>query len=123
MIEPGRAMRRRRAALSLPGVQGEVVVVAAGCEKCRLAAIALLQLEAENAGVESERPVEVGDLEVDMPDTGARMDRPRRELRLDEGKGAVEWHDGVPLLDLLLPQRAPATRAVPVKGRNEGRHA
>ena len=74
VIEAGRAGRRRRAALALPGVEADVVVIAAGRDEGRLRAHALHQLEAEHAAIEGERAVEVGDLEVDVADPGAGMD-------------------------------------------------
>ena len=74
VVEPGVALRRRRAAEALPGVEADVVVVAAGREEGGLVAVLLLQLEAEHAGVEGDRPVEVGDLQVDMPDPGSGRD-------------------------------------------------
>ena len=52
-----------------------MVVVAAGRDEGRLVAEALLQLEAEHAAVEVERAVDVGDLEVDVADVDAGVDR------------------------------------------------
>src|SRR4051794_24447865 len=52
VVEPGRPGRRRRAALRLPGVEAEVMVVAAGGEKERLVADAADDVEAEHADVE-----------------------------------------------------------------------
>jgi len=72
VVEPGVARRRRGAAEAVPGVEAEVVVVAAGGEERRLAAVALLQLEAEHAGIEGDGAVEVGDLEMHVPDASAR---------------------------------------------------
>ena len=51
------------------------MVVAAGRDERRLAAEPAGQLEAEHALVERERAVEVGDLEVDVADVGARVER------------------------------------------------
>src|SRR3954447_20715182 len=73
--EAGRARWRRRAALRLPRVQPEVVVVAARGDEGRLLAVAMLELEAEHAAVEVERAVDVGDLQVHVPDVHARIDR------------------------------------------------
>ena len=73
--EPGRPRRRRRAALALPGVEPDVVVVAAGAQEDRLVAVAHRLLEAEHVAPEAERAVEVGDLEVDVADVHARIDR------------------------------------------------
>src|SRR5581483_7731379 len=78
-VEPGRPGRRRRAALRLPGVQRDVVVVAAGGEEDGLLAVAVRDVEAEHAVPELERPIEVGDLEVDVTDVDARVDAHRHE--------------------------------------------
>ena len=50
------------------------MVAAGGDEGCVLA-VAMLELEAEDAAVEAERAAEVGDLQVNMPDVHARIDR------------------------------------------------
>ena len=52
-----------------------MVVVAAGGDEGRLVAQPLLELEAEHPAVEVERAVEVGDLEVDVADVDAGIDR------------------------------------------------
>jgi hypothetical protein len=52
-----------------------VVVVAAGRDEGYLLAEALLQLESEHAAVEGEGAIEVGDLEVDVADVDAGIDR------------------------------------------------
>ena len=51
------------------------MVVAAGREERRLVADPLLELEAEHVAVESESPVDVGDLQVDVTDVGAGVYR------------------------------------------------
>ena len=63
--------------LRLPGVEADVVVVAAGRDEGGLVADPLLQLEAEHAAVELERAVEVGHFEVDVADVDAGIDRVR----------------------------------------------
>src|SRR5438128_11960324 len=65
---------RRMAALALPGIETDVVMIAAGRNKCRARAHTLRQLEAEHAAIEAERAVEVGDLQVHMPDPRASDD-------------------------------------------------
>jgi hypothetical protein len=52
-----------------------VVVVATGRDEDRLVAVARLLLEAEDADVEVEGALEVGDLEVHVADVHARIDR------------------------------------------------
>ena len=51
------------------------MVVAAGGDEGRVVADPLLQLEAEHAAVEVQRPVEVGHFEVDVADVDAGVDR------------------------------------------------
>ena len=50
------------------------MVVVAGGDEGRLLAQPLLQVEAEDADVERERPLDVRDLEVDVADVDARID-------------------------------------------------
>src|SRR4051794_30053794 len=72
------SIRRRSASASaapaLPGVEADVVVVAAGRDEGGLGAIALHQREAEHAAIEIEGALDVGDLEVDVADPGAGRD-------------------------------------------------
>ena len=82
VVEAGGAGRGRLAAEALPGVEADVVVVAAGGEEGGGVADALGDLEAEDAVVEGEGAVEVGDLEVDVADAG---------LRVDGGWALMEW--------------------------------
>ena len=55
------------------------MVVATGRDEGGVVADPLLQLEAEHAAVEVERPVEVGHFEVDVADVDTRIDRVRRQ--------------------------------------------
>ena len=70
--QPGGARRRRMAAFAFPGVEPDVMVIAAGRNERRTGAHPLHQLEAEHAAIKPQRAFEVGDLEMDMPDPGAR---------------------------------------------------
>lgn len=70
-MKKARAAPRRRCALALPGVERDVVVIVAGRDK-RGAAGALLQREAQNPAVEAERPVEVGDIQMHVPEVRRR---------------------------------------------------
>ena len=56
------------AAFAFPGVESDVVVIAAGRDERRTGAHALLQLETEHAAVKPKRAVEVGDFQMHMPD-------------------------------------------------------
>ncbi len=51
------------------------MVIAPGGDEGRLVAEPLCQRKAENAGVERQRPVEIGHLEMDMTDFHAGIDR------------------------------------------------
>ena len=72
--QPGGAWRRRMAALAFPGVEADVMVIAAGRNERRTGAHPLHHLEAEHAAIEPQRAFEIGDLEMDMPDAGAGND-------------------------------------------------
>jgi hypothetical protein len=74
VVEAGAARGWRRPAGALPGVETDVVVVAAGREECRLTAEPLLQLEPEHIAVERERSVQVGNLEMHVADADLRID-------------------------------------------------
>ena len=79
--QPRRAGRRRLSAAALPGVEADMVVVAAGRDEGRLAAVALHQFEAEHAAIEGEGAVEIGHLQVDVADGDAGPDRSHRPDR------------------------------------------
>src|SRR6266508_1765306 len=76
VVEAGRPGWRRGAALRLPGVEPDVMVIVAGREESRLVAHPLLLLEPEDVSVERECAVEVGDLQVNMPDVHSGVDWP-----------------------------------------------
>src|SRR5205085_6567661 len=92
VIEAGGAGRRRRAAEAVPGVERDVVVIAAGREEGRLAAAPLGELEAQDVAIKRQRTIEVGDLEVHMADTHAVGDGARRDA---VGKGLEAGGHGV----------------------------
>src|ERR1051325_6727638 len=63
------------------------MVVAAGRDEGRLVADSLHQVEAQDVAGEGERAVDVGDLQVDVPDVDSRI----------EAHGADDsWADGTP---------------------------
>ena len=74
MVEAGRAYGGRRPTAALPGVEPDVMVVAAGRDKRRPVAESLHQLETQHVAVELQSPVEIRDLEVYVPDRDARID-------------------------------------------------
>src|SRR5580704_7238110 len=84
MVKPGGAGRRRRAAAALPGVEPDMVVVAAGRDEGG-AGPAGGQREAEHAAIEIERPLQVGDFEVDVADLDPVVDGREARGRIFEG--------------------------------------
>jgi hypothetical protein len=58
----------------LPGVQADVVVIAARRQKRSAVAHALGDVEAEDIVIETDRPFKVGDLEMHVPDAGLGVD-------------------------------------------------
>ena len=68
VVETGRARRRWTAALALPGIQPDVVVVPAGTQEGGRRSHPLRQLEPKDAGIERERAIQIRNLEMDVPD-------------------------------------------------------
>ena len=87
MKEAGRSGTRWVAAAALPGVQPDMMMIAAGRDEGGIAAVALHQLETKHAAIEAEGPIKVGDLEMNMSDPDAAPDRPRGAACID---GIVE---------------------------------
>lgn len=75
VVQPGCPRRRGRSPLALPGVQAEVMVVPSRRDERGLCAVPLGQLEAKDAAVEPQRPLQVGDLQMDVADLHLRVDR------------------------------------------------
>ena len=73
MIKASRTAYWRWAAKALPGIQSNVMVVSASREKSGGIADTLSDRKYEYVTVEGERAVEIGDLKVDMANTGLRM--------------------------------------------------
>src|SRR5204863_9589898 len=74
VVQACRPRWRRRAVARLPGVQPEVMVIAAGGDERRLVAVPLHDVEAQDVPVEAQRLVDVRDLEVDVADVDALID-------------------------------------------------
>src|SRR5919204_203315 len=67
VLEPDGMRRRRADALSLPDVEPDMVVIAAGRHECSRAKVEL-QLETEHVAIELERIGDVADVEVHVAD-------------------------------------------------------
>ncbi len=72
VIQPGVAGGRGRPAEALPGVETDVMVIAAGGDEGGLTPVPLHQLETEDVDVKGERAFQVGHLEVHVADIGSR---------------------------------------------------
>ena len=79
-LKPTRQLRRRKVVNRLM----EALMLTAA-----LVAVAVLDLEAENALPERERTVDVRHLQVDVPDVYARIDRHRDSVTV---RRLVAWH-------------------------------
>jgi hypothetical protein len=62
------------AAFAFPGVQTDVVVIAAGRNERRARTQALRHLKPQHAAIKSQRAIEIGHLEMNMPDARSRDD-------------------------------------------------
>jgi hypothetical protein len=87
------------AAFAFPGVQADVVVIAAGRNECRAGIHPLHQLKPEHAAIKSERAIEVGHFKMNMPDPRSR----------DDGRRGI-GHGVSPQIGLSLPLPATAGR-------------
>src|SRR5207245_4871092 len=74
VVQPGRPRGGSRRAAPSPGVEPDVVVVAAGRQEHRLPAVASRHLETQDVAIERERALEVRNGEVDVPDMHAWVD-------------------------------------------------
>jgi hypothetical protein len=74
VIQTCRSGAWRRATLAPPRVQANVVVVAVGGDEGGLIAAAGLLFEPKNVAPETERALDVGDLQVDVANIYAGVD-------------------------------------------------
>src|SRR5262249_1436568 len=72
--QSGGAGRRRTATLAFPGVETDVVGVAAGRYECGARSETLLEFKAKHVAIEAERAIEIGDFQMYMPDPRAGYD-------------------------------------------------
>ena len=75
VIKPGGARGRRWTTPALPGVESDVVVIAAGAQERGLVTPSAHHVETQDAVIEGDRPLEVADLEMDVADAGTALDR------------------------------------------------
>ena len=74
VIEAGGAVWRGFAATAFPGVEADVVMITAGGDKRGLGAVALGELETEDAAVEGEGALQIGHLQMNVADADAGVD-------------------------------------------------
>src|SRR2546428_5413408 len=74
VVQPGRPRGGSRRAAPRPGVEPDVVVVAARRQEHRLPTVASRHLETQDVAIERERALEVRNGEVDVPDMHAWVD-------------------------------------------------
>ena len=74
MKKPRGASWRRRAALALPRIEPDVVVIAARGDKSRVRAIPLCKLESEHTAIEVEGALEISYFEMYVADTHRGVD-------------------------------------------------
>jgi hypothetical protein len=72
MIKARSSWRRRPSALALPGVEPDVVMITAGRDECCLRSVFLHQLESQDAAVELECAIKIGNFQMNMADLGSR---------------------------------------------------
>ncbi len=80
MEQAGRAGRRRPSAKALPGIEADMVMIAACRDEGRLVTIGLHQGETQHTAIKVQRTLKVGDLQVDMADFCTGIDGPEGRL-------------------------------------------
>src|SRR5581483_8359640 len=80
VIKAGRTRRRRRAAAAFPGVQPDMVMIAAGRDEGR-ARHPLSQFEPEHADIKGKRTFNIRHFQMYVADADARIDWRRRPGR------------------------------------------
>src|SRR5262245_48540358 len=73
MVKAGGALRGRRSASALPGIEAKVMMIAAGRYKSR-AWPACGERKSQHPAVEIERPLQIGNLQMDMADPDPGVD-------------------------------------------------
>lgn len=68
MVQSGRSRRRWGTIGTLPGVQTDVMVVAASRDKRSLIAVSLSKFKAQYVAVKSQRPFQIGNLQMNVAD-------------------------------------------------------
>src|ERR1051326_1070859 len=123
MIKAGGAGRGRRAAFALPGVERDVVVIAAGRDEGGAFA-PRGHLEAEHAAIERERSLDVGDLEMNVSYADAGVDRMGRQLHVVFGRRHMGYGHGGARSDGLggYRGRAPGRTGFEREGLFSNRH-
>lgn len=78
VVKARRSRRRRCSAQTFPGVQRNVVMVAARGKKCRAVAVTLRHFKSQNAAIKFQRPRKFRHLQVDMANPRGGMDGTRQ---------------------------------------------
>ena len=78
MIESGCTGWRWLAAGGLPRIKPDVVMITTGGDKCCTRAETLHEREPEHAAIKFQRPLNIRDLEMNMPNAHRRIDERRR---------------------------------------------
>lgn len=74
VVQPRRSWRRRRPAFALPRVQPDVMVITSRREKGRLRPVSLRDLKTQDTLIETDRPFQIGDLQMHMSDSNGGID-------------------------------------------------
>src|SRR5215471_11684212 len=90
MVKAGGPGGGRLAAFALPGVEPQMVMIAAGRDEgCAWAAGG--QRKTQDAAIEIERPLEIGHLQVHVADAHASVDGGKAQLFLGHFGGFRHW--------------------------------
>ena len=95
VIEAGRAGGGWGPARAFPNIEADMMMVSAGGNESRLGSMALHKLKTENARVEGEGAVEIGDLQMDVADAGGGMNGNRHGEKIGKRPGLANRPGGL----------------------------
>ena len=75
MVKARRSAMRRRTAVTFPGIQSDMMMIATSRKERRLLSVALREFESEHIPIKRKRPIKIGDLQMNVSDADIRMKR------------------------------------------------
>jgi hypothetical protein len=84
VVQPRASLGRRRSSPAFPRIQRDVMVVASGADECGARPIPRRQFEPEDVAIKRQGAIQIGNLEVNVPDINAGIDRGRLQFQISD---------------------------------------